>query len=284
MHAEVPRTAGPSPRRGWAGSIPEPRWPAVREGESPPGYRRPAYEKTRHMSERRRRLDGKSRSIRPPDRSSGTCVRSHGGSSREHVPVRITFLGHAGLFVETRHGSVLCDPWFTPAYFGSWFPFPRNDRLDPERFAPARLPLRVAPAPRPLRPRVPRPPRRQGRPGAAPGLPDAVPPPGARGPRASATSSRTRDGEPGRSRRPRGRDLRDDGARRRAPRRLRRWCSATARRGCSTRTTPAPATRARCRRSARTTRTSCSSRARSGTRSSTTSPPRSATVSRPTSA
>ena len=87
------------------------------------------------MSVRRRPLDGKSRSIRPPDRPSGTCVRSHGGSSREHVPVRVTFLGHAGLFVETRFGSVLCDPWFTPAYFGSWFPFPRNDRLDPERFA-----------------------------------------------------------------------------------------------------------------------------------------------------
>ena len=47
--------------------------------------------------------------------------------------MRITFLGHAGCFVETRHGSVLCDPWFTPAYFGSWFPFPRNDGLDPER-------------------------------------------------------------------------------------------------------------------------------------------------------
>ncbi len=44
--------------------------------------------------------------------------------------MRITFLGHVGMFVETRHGSVLCDPWFTPAYFGSWFPFPRNDRLD----------------------------------------------------------------------------------------------------------------------------------------------------------
>jgi len=44
--------------------------------------------------------------------------------------MRITFLGHVGMFVETAHGSVLCDPWFTPAYFGSWFPFPRNDRLD----------------------------------------------------------------------------------------------------------------------------------------------------------
>jgi UDP-MurNAc hydroxylase len=49
--------------------------------------------------------------------------------------MRITFLGHAGCHVQTRHGSVLCDPWFTPAYFGSWFPFPRNDRLDPAAFS-----------------------------------------------------------------------------------------------------------------------------------------------------
>jgi UDP-MurNAc hydroxylase len=46
----------------------------------------------------------------------------------------VTFLGHAGLFIETSHGSVLCDPWFNPAYFGSWFPFPRNDDLDPATF------------------------------------------------------------------------------------------------------------------------------------------------------
>jgi UDP-MurNAc hydroxylase len=45
--------------------------------------------------------------------------------------MRVTFLGHAGMFVETEGGTVLCDPWFTPAYFGSWFPFPRNDGLDP---------------------------------------------------------------------------------------------------------------------------------------------------------
>jgi UDP-MurNAc hydroxylase len=44
--------------------------------------------------------------------------------------MRVTFLGHVGMFVETDGGSVLCDPWFTPAYFGSWFPFPRNDTLD----------------------------------------------------------------------------------------------------------------------------------------------------------
>jgi UDP-MurNAc hydroxylase len=45
--------------------------------------------------------------------------------------MRLTFLGHAGWHIQTRGGSVLCDPWFNPAYFGSWFPFPRNDRLDP---------------------------------------------------------------------------------------------------------------------------------------------------------
>jgi len=49
--------------------------------------------------------------------------------------MRMTFLGHVGFYVETEGGSVLCDPWFTPAYFGSWFPFPRNDRLDPGAFS-----------------------------------------------------------------------------------------------------------------------------------------------------
>ncbi|HET9730050.1 MAG TPA: Rieske 2Fe-2S domain-containing protein [Acidimicrobiia bacterium] len=49
--------------------------------------------------------------------------------------MRITFLGHVGFWVDTAGGSVLCDPWFTPAYFGSWFPFPRNDGLDPHAFS-----------------------------------------------------------------------------------------------------------------------------------------------------
>jgi UDP-MurNAc hydroxylase len=47
----------------------------------------------------------------------------------------MTFLGHVGYWLETRGGSLLCDPWFTPAYFGSWFPFPRNDGLDPHEFS-----------------------------------------------------------------------------------------------------------------------------------------------------
>ncbi len=49
--------------------------------------------------------------------------------------MRMTFLGHVGFSMETRGGSILCDPWFTPAYFGSWFPFPRNDGLDRAAFS-----------------------------------------------------------------------------------------------------------------------------------------------------
>ena len=45
--------------------------------------------------------------------------------------MRVTFLGQAGLYLETRAGSILCDPWFNPAFFGSWFPFPANDGIDP---------------------------------------------------------------------------------------------------------------------------------------------------------
>ena len=43
--------------------------------------------------------------------------------------MRATSVGHAGIFIETEFGSILCDPWFTPAFFSSWFVFPRNDQL-----------------------------------------------------------------------------------------------------------------------------------------------------------
>ncbi|HEY4331291.1 MAG TPA: Rieske 2Fe-2S domain-containing protein [Ilumatobacteraceae bacterium] len=46
-----------------------------------------------------------------------------------------TSLGHAGILIETRFGSVVCDPWFEPAFFGSWFVFPRNDRLSADLLA-----------------------------------------------------------------------------------------------------------------------------------------------------
>jgi UDP-MurNAc hydroxylase len=44
--------------------------------------------------------------------------------------MRATSIGHAGILIETDQGSIVCDPWFVPAFLGSWFPFPRNDQLD----------------------------------------------------------------------------------------------------------------------------------------------------------
>jgi UDP-MurNAc hydroxylase len=46
--------------------------------------------------------------------------------------MRATSLGHAGILIETDQGSIVCDPWFEPAFLGSWFVFPRNDRLSAE--------------------------------------------------------------------------------------------------------------------------------------------------------
>ena len=118
----------------------------------------------------------------------------------------------------------------------------------------ARLPLHLAPAPRPLRSRVARPARRQGRRGCC--CPTSGAAPRARAARrsASGTSSRTRARRAGRARRPRGHDPRDDRARRRSARRLR----ARARRrhgpGAQPERRPARRSRRRCRRSARSTR------------------------------
>jgi UDP-MurNAc hydroxylase len=49
--------------------------------------------------------------------------------------MRATSLGHAGMLIEAPRGSIVCDPWFVPAFFGSWFPFPRNDQLPAELIA-----------------------------------------------------------------------------------------------------------------------------------------------------
>lgn len=51
--------------------------------------------------------------------------------------MRITGLGHAGMFIETTGGSILCDPWVKPAFYGSWFPFPDNRALDWEKYGKA---------------------------------------------------------------------------------------------------------------------------------------------------
>ena len=40
-----------------------------------------------------------------------------------------TSLGHAGILIECEAGSILCDPWFEPAFLGSWFVFPETTNL-----------------------------------------------------------------------------------------------------------------------------------------------------------
>ncbi len=47
--------------------------------------------------------------------------------------MKITVTGHAGLFLETTAGTILCDPWLYPAYYASWWVFPDNSALDWER-------------------------------------------------------------------------------------------------------------------------------------------------------
>jgi UDP-MurNAc hydroxylase len=42
------------------------------------------------------------------------------------------------LYIETRYGDILCDPWVNPAYFGSWCVFPDNSGLDWDRFGKAK--------------------------------------------------------------------------------------------------------------------------------------------------
>src|ERR1039458_2572407 len=50
--------------------------------------------------------------------------------------MKITCTGHAGLFIDTAAGSILCDPWRSPAYFASWFVFPDNSGIDFAGFNP----------------------------------------------------------------------------------------------------------------------------------------------------
>lgn len=38
-------------------------------------------------------------------------------------------LGHAGILIRASGVTIACDPWFVPAFFASWFVFPRNDQL-----------------------------------------------------------------------------------------------------------------------------------------------------------
>jgi UDP-MurNAc hydroxylase len=54
--------------------------------------------------------------------------------------MRATSLGHAGILVRSRDTTIVCDPWFIPAFHASWFPFPRNDRLSAQLMADIRTP------------------------------------------------------------------------------------------------------------------------------------------------
>lgn len=46
--------------------------------------------------------------------------------------MQIEFLGHAGLFIESKDVSLVCDPWFskTGGFLASWHQFPLNEHLD----------------------------------------------------------------------------------------------------------------------------------------------------------
>ena len=79
--------------------------------------------------------------VRDPrvDMSSATGTETNGPSTcrgRDNQPTlrrltRARNTGHAGILIECEAGSILCDPWFEPAFLGSWF-VPRNDQLDAE--------------------------------------------------------------------------------------------------------------------------------------------------------
>lgn len=46
--------------------------------------------------------------------------------------MKATSIGHAGILIETGSRAIVCDPWFVPAFWASWFVFPRNDQLPTE--------------------------------------------------------------------------------------------------------------------------------------------------------
>jgi len=46
--------------------------------------------------------------------------------------MKATSIGHAGILIESGSRTIVCDPWFIPAFWASWFVFPRNDQLPSE--------------------------------------------------------------------------------------------------------------------------------------------------------
>ena len=185
--------------------------------------------------------------------------------------MRATSIGHAGILDRDRARSIVCDPWFVPAFFGSWFVFPRNDQLDDDLLAAhrgRRLPLRLAPPRRPPgRAVAARAPPTRHRRCSCPATRPASSTADAR-PRLHELV-RTVDGERARPRR--ARPSRST-SRPRSPTgraATRRSSSATARPASSTRTTAAPTDLDALAATARSTCTGCSTAGRSGTRWST---------------
>lgn len=50
----------------------------------------------------------------------------------ESSPTKVSFLGHAGLFIEHKEVKILCDPWMSASggFLSSWHQYPRNDHID----------------------------------------------------------------------------------------------------------------------------------------------------------
>ena len=46
--------------------------------------------------------------------------------------MKVTYIGHAGLYIETEDCNILCDPWVhsNPAFFNSWYVYPENNLID----------------------------------------------------------------------------------------------------------------------------------------------------------
>lgn len=57
--------------------------------------------------------------------------------------MRAVSLGHAGILISSGESRILCDPWFVPAFFGSWFVFPRNDQLSDDLLAEIESPTHL---------------------------------------------------------------------------------------------------------------------------------------------
>ena len=190
--------------------------------------------------------------------------------------MRATSLGHAGILIETDHGSIVCDPWFVPAFFGSWFVVPaQRPAADAGLLARSSGPTTsTSPTSTPTtstsrgsREHVDR-----GITVLLPGYPTA-----SSSARCAALgfTDFIRTGTTGRGARPRRARPSPSTSRRRSPTAraaTRRSSSTTATSASSTRTTAAPRPRRPAPPTARSTCTGCSTAARSGTRWSTTMP------------